>query len=72
MKPETSKLFKDLWYFSSLGISISLATVIGLAIGYWLDKFFGTSPWFTLILLGLGIAAGFRNIYFAGKKSRSI
>lgn len=39
------------------------ATLIGLAMGYYLDKWLGTSPWLTLIFLGFGIVAGFRNIY---------
>jgi ATP synthase protein I len=54
---------------STMGISMVLATVIGLAIGYWLDKAFDTSPWLLLIFLGLGIAAGFRNLYVIGKRS---
>jgi len=36
---------------------------IGLAMGYYLDKWLGTSPWLTLIFLGFGIASGFRNVY---------
>jgi ATP synthase protein I len=73
MKEETKKLFKELWYYSSLSFSIALAIVIGLAIGYWLDtRVFDTSPWFTLIFLVLGIIAGFRNIYLAMKRSRSL
>lgn len=56
---------------ASMGISIVLATVIGLALGYWLDKVFDTSPWLTLIFLVLGIVAGFRNLYILGKRSQS-
>lgn len=71
MKKETKELFKELWYYSSLSFSIALSIVIGLAIGYWLDhRVFDTEPWFTLIFLGFGIAAGFRNIYLAMKKSQ--
>lgn len=72
MKKETKKLFGELWYYSSLSFSIALAIVIGLAIGYWLDTRYDTSPWFTLIFLGLGIIAGFRNIYLAMKKSQRL
>lgn len=39
------------------------ATFIGLAMGYYLDKWLGTDPWLTLIFLFLGIVSGFRNIY---------
>ena len=72
MKKETKKLFRELWYYSSLSFSIALAIVIGLAIGYWLDTRYDTSPWLTLVFLGLGVIAGFRNIYLAMKKSRKL
>jgi len=72
MKKDTKKLFRELWYYSSLSFSIALAIVIGLGIGYWLDGRYNTSPWFTLIFLGLGVIAGFRNIYLAMKKSQRL
>jgi ATP synthase protein I len=72
MKEETKKLFRELWFYSSLSFSIALSIVIGLAIGYWLDTKFGTSPWFTLIFLGFGVIAGFRNIYLAVQRSRRL
>jgi ATP synthase protein I len=73
-REETRRLFKDLWYYSSLSFSIALSIVIGLGIGYWLDNrvFKTTSPWFTLIFLGFGVIAGFRNIYLAMKKSQEL
>ena len=72
MKRETRRTFKEFAYFSSLGLSVSLAVFIGLAIGVWLDRKFDTSPWLTLIFLGLGIAAGFRNIGRAVKRVRKL
>lgn len=39
------------------------STFIGLAMGYYLDKWLETSPWMTLIFLGFGIVSGFRNIF---------
>ena len=70
MKKETRRTFKELAYYSSLGLSVSFAIFIGLAIGVLLDRKFDTSPWFTLIFLVLGIAAGFRNIALVIKKVR--
>ena len=70
MKRETRRAFKEMAYYSSLGISVSLAIFIGLGLGVWLDREFDTSPWLTLIFLGLGIIAGFRNIALAIKKVR--
>ncbi len=64
--------FRLLALASSMGISIVLATFIGLGIGYYLDNHvFDTSPWLTLIFLVLGIIAGFRNIYIIGRKAQS-
>ena len=62
MKRETRRAFKEMAYFSSLGISVALAIFIGLGFGVWLDRKFDTSPWLTLIFLVFGIIAGFRNI----------
>lgn len=70
MKRETRRAFKEMAYYSSLGISVSLAIFIGLGIGVWLDRKFDTSPWLTLIFLVLGIIAGFRNIALAIKRVR--
>ena len=44
---------------SSVGFAMVLATVIGLAGGYYLDLWLGTKPVFLLLGLGFGIAAGF-------------
>ena len=73
MKRETIRVIKDLAYYSSIGLSVALSIFIGLAIGVYLDrKVFNTTPWLTLIGLGLGIAAGFRNIGIAIRKSRKL
>ena len=70
MKKEAKRTFRELAYYSSLGLSVSLAIFIGLAIGVVLDRKFETSPWFTLVFLALGIAAGFRNIALVIKRAR--
>lgn len=71
MKRETLRNLRELAYYSSLGFQIALSIFIGLAIGVYLDRrVFHTTPWLTLIFLGLGIAAGFRNIGLAIKKTR--
>ena len=72
MKKETRTWIRDLAYYSSLGFSVSLSIFIGLAIGVVLDKHFDTTPWLTLVFLGFGIAAGYRNIGLAIKKSRKL
>ncbi len=63
MAEDNRQIFRSLGFLSSVGITMVAATFIGLAMGYYLDKWLGTEPWLTLIFLLLGIVAGFRNIY---------
>jgi ATP synthase protein I len=60
---------KSLSFLSSVGIAMVAASFIGLFIGYYLDKWLGTSPWMTLIWLGFGIASGFRNIFILTRRA---
>jgi ATP synthase protein I len=53
--------------FSSLGIELGLAVMIGLIGGQWLDKYFGTADWLMLAGLLFGLAAGFRSMWRALK-----
>jgi ATP synthase protein I len=61
--------WKALAELSSIGMTLVLATVIGLVAGYYLDRWLGTSPWLILIGLGLGIAAGFVNLFRSVKRA---
>jgi ATP synthase protein I len=71
MKEDTRKALKLVGLASTLGLTIVIATFIGLALGLWLDKVFNTSPWLTVIFLILGIIAGFRNFYrFMSKRAK--
>ncbi|MCP4622349.1 MAG: AtpZ/AtpI family protein [bacterium] len=72
MKRETRRAYKELAYYSSLGLSMAFAIFIGLGIGIWLDRKFDTSPWLMLTFLIFGIIAGFRNIALAIKRVRKL
>lgn len=72
MKKETRLAIRELAYYSSLGFSVSFSIFIGLFAGVYLDRRFSISPWLTLIGLGLGIAAAFKNIALAVNKSRKL
>ncbi len=63
MDEEKRQLFKSLGFLSSIGISLVVSMLIGLAMGFYLDRWLETSPMFTLIMLLIGIIAGFRNVY---------
>jgi len=72
MNKETRQAIRELAFYSSLGFSIVLAIFIGLFAGIYLDRKFDTLPWLTLIGLGFGIAAAYKNIALAIKKSSSL
>jgi len=55
--------WKALGELSSVGLALVVCTVIGLVGGYYADRLLGTSPWLLLLGLGLGIAAGFVNLF---------
>ena len=42
----------------SLGLVLPSSIIIGLAIGYFLDKWLGTNPWLLLVFTLLGVASG--------------
>jgi ATP synthase protein I len=64
------RAYRDLAFYSSIGLTVAFSIFIGLGIGVWLDRQFHTNPWLTFIFLGLGIAAGYRNIGMAIRKVR--
>ncbi|MGH7397268.1 MAG: AtpZ/AtpI family protein [Candidatus Rokuibacteriota bacterium] len=47
----------------NLGTMLFACVAIGLAAGYFADRWLGTGPWLLLIGLGFGIAAAGVNFY---------
>lgn len=60
--------FQKLAALSSLGLLLPSSIVVGLFMGYWLDKLLGTRPWLTLGFLVLGIISGFLSLFRGLKK----
>ena len=57
------KEYKDaLATASIIGLHIASGTVVGIGIGYFLDKWLHTAPWMLISFVILGIAAGFKNV----------
>ena len=53
---------------ASVGLELGLSVIIGVVIGYYLDRELGTSPWLMLLFLGFGFAAGFRGVLRAVRR----
>lgn len=47
---------------AGLGFELAGSIVGGVAIGWWLDRHFGTSPRWTILLGGVGMVGGFYNL----------
>jgi ATP synthase protein I len=63
MPEDQRKWMRSAGQASSIGLVLVIATVIGYAIGNWLDKKLGTAPWLMFVFTLLGIIAGFVQIF---------
>ncbi|HOV90555.1 MAG TPA: AtpZ/AtpI family protein [Syntrophorhabdaceae bacterium] len=68
LKDSKKDTIKSLIDYSSLGLEMGLSVAIGIAIGYFLDKFFKTYPYLTIIFMFFGIGAAFKTIIVLIKK----
>ena len=68
-KQDRKEFFRELGKYSALGLEMALSVVIGLAVGYYRDRWLGTSPWLTIVWLGIGFAAGVRSLYRSAVQS---
>jgi ATP synthase protein I len=70
MDDDLKRTIKALGLVSTVGMAMALSIALGAGIGYYLDAFFGTRPWLSLVFLGFGIAAAFRSLYMIYKKAK--
>lgn len=68
-RQDRKAFFRELGKYSALGLEMALSVVIGMGIGYYLDRWLGTGPWLTIVWIGLGFAAGVRSLYRAAVRS---
>ena len=47
----------------TIGLHLVSGPLVGFAIGYGLDYWLGIHPWGKLVMLFIGIGAGFLNVY---------
>ncbi len=67
-KKEQKINFRRLAELSSLGLMLPSSIVVGLFIGYQLDKLLGTRPWLLILFFLLGAASGFLSLIRGLKK----
>ncbi|MBN2245391.1 MAG: AtpZ/AtpI family protein [Candidatus Aminicenantes bacterium] len=59
---------KKLAEVSSLGLMLPSSIVVGLIIGHFLDRIFGSHPWLLLIFTCLGVISGLLSLFRGLKK----
>lgn len=65
-------IFKAILEASALGINFVLCVVIGIILGYLIDKALNTFPFLSIIFLMAGFAAGVKEIFrFIRKVNKS-
>ncbi|HLC40666.1 MAG TPA: AtpZ/AtpI family protein [Methylomirabilota bacterium] len=60
---ERARWVRSVGVVSTLGITLVASTLVGFVIGYYLDRWLGTSPWLIIVFLLLGIVSGFVQIF---------
>lgn len=65
---DKKEVFRSLISYSSLGLEMGLSVAIGIGIGYFLDAYFKTSPYLTIIFMLFGVAAAFKTIFTLMRK----
>lgn len=62
--PDGRKQLKLASRVSAVGLELVLGTCLGYFGGRWLDGALGTAPWLTYVGLVLGVAAGFKGLWY--------
>jgi ATP synthase protein I len=65
---EDKKYNQEMAVGMRLSIDFVAPIFVCLALGYWIDTYFGTKPLFILVLFFLGIVTAFYNLYRVAKK----
>ena len=71
MSEESREMFRQLAVYSHVGMTFVFSILVGFGMGWLLDNkvFSGrTAPYLTFIFLGLGIVAGFRQLWDLTRK----
>ncbi|MGH8103023.1 MAG: AtpZ/AtpI family protein [bacterium] len=59
--------YQDWLTYGVVATQAGSSVLAGAAIGYFLDRWLHTSPWFLILWILLGVAAGFRSLFRAMK-----
>ena len=67
-KNDSREFMRAFSVIGTIGITIVGCLGIAIAIGWFLDRWLGSSPWFLLVFTLIGIGAAFKSIFDFAKK----
>jgi len=68
LQDSNKDIYKTLLNYSALGLEMGFSVIIGLAAGFYADKWLGTFPYLTFVFMIFGMAAAFKAVYRAYKR----
>ena len=67
-RQDKAKAYREYIRTSAIGLEVGLSIVVGLAIGYFIEKHYQIAPWGIVGGLVLGCAAATRRLWIFSKK----
>jgi len=67
-KKERKQIYRALGLITYMGVSVVICVGLGILIGWLLDRWLGTTPWFMLVFTVLGIIAAIKSMYSMAKR----
>ena len=49
--------------YGTIGLEMGICVFLGVLFGAYLDKFFHTKPWLTILFTLFGLVAGFKSLF---------
>jgi len=68
---KTTRAFKGMGSYGTIGIEIVLSILLGLFVGIKLDEWLHTAPWMSVLWFGFGCAAAGRSVYRSWKSMQA-
>ena len=65
---ERRSILRAMGLMSQIAFIVITCVAMGLFIGYWLDRWLGTSPWMIIVFSILGIGSAFKAMIDLSKK----
>ena len=62
-KSNSGEALRAFAYFSQIGITMAAAVLMGVLLGRYLDRLFGTAPWLGLVFSLLGAGAAIKLVF---------